>query len=146
MFSLASLFISNTLAPLTKILKNANPNYGYFYSGESYNKDGVHLSNIDLGERMTCVGFCLNVMNGFLEENYLKFDEWSSDTHTDPNYLTVFCKNHNLDELKIKSSHRRISPRECLISGHFDELPISKAQIDSKKNEVEEFFLIRLAV
>ncbi len=138
--------VPSFIAMCKNILKNANPSYGYFYSGESYTKDGVHLSNIDLGERMTCVGFCLNVMAGFLEEDYINYEEWSSDTHEDPEYLTRFCEKHNLDITKIKSAHRRITPRECLISGYFDSLPITKTEIDSKKVEIEEYFTVRLAV
>ncbi len=138
--------VPSFIAMCKNILKNANPRYGYFYSGESYNKEGVHLSNVDLGERMTCVGFCLNVMTGFLEEDYINYKDWSSDSHSDPEYLINFCKNHNLDIDKIKSSHRRITPRECLISGYFDELPISKEEIDSKQKEIEEYFSVRLAV
>ena len=42
--------VPSFIAQCNNIKKNANPKYGYFYSGESYDINGVHLSNKDLGE------------------------------------------------------------------------------------------------
>lgn len=124
------------------VTKKANPRYGFFFSGESYDKiTGKHLSNKDLGEFMTCVGFCLNIINGFLEEEqYLKFEDWNTNSHSEPGYLDWFCNKHGLDKSKIQTSHRRITPIECLSSAFFDELPISKHKIDSKIPYVKEYF------
>ena len=58
-----------------QIKQKAKPIYGFFYSGEFYDKEGNYLMNKDLGERMTCVGFCLNVLKGFLEEDYIDYME-----------------------------------------------------------------------
>jgi hypothetical protein len=132
------------LAQCTNIQKNANPKYGYFYSGESYDINGNHSSNSNLGEVMTCVGFCLNVLKGFHEEeDYIEYSDWNSDSHEEPNYLKNYCDWHGLDPEKIQSSHRRITPRELLISGFFKELPIRKFDIDKKKSNVENIFSTR---
>lgn len=122
------------------VKKHANPTYGYFYSGESYNNQGIHQSSIDLGERMTCVGFCLNILKGFIEKDYLDYKTWDESTHEDSDYLENYCKKHNLDKSKIQNSHRRICPREYLVSGFFDVLPITKQQIDKEKTRVDELF------
>jgi hypothetical protein len=121
-----------------QIQKRANPIYGYFYSGENYDKDGNHFGNRDLGERMTCVGFCLNVLKGFLEDDYLEYSDWDESTHADLEYLEKYCKKHNIDITKVKASHRRIAPIEFFTSGFFINLPIRKVQIDGKIKEVSE--------
>ena len=128
------------IAQCQNIQKKANPKYGYFYSGESYDIKGNHLSNENLGEVMTCVGFCLNVLKGFHEEDYLEFSDWTESSHNAPDYLTNYCNKHNIDPEKIRSSHRRITPREFLISGYFTQLPISKSKIDDKKADIQEYF------
>jgi hypothetical protein len=122
------------------ILKKANPRYGFFYSGESYDVDGNHRSNTDLGETMTCVGFCLNVLNGFVEDEYLAYWDWDHTSHPEPNYLRDYCTKYNIDMSKVQDSHRRITPSECLISCFFADLPIRKADIDSKQQEVQQHF------
>ncbi len=125
------------------VKKMAKPIYGFFYSGESYNLDGKHLSDSDLGERMTCVGFCLNILKGALEEDYLEYMDWTSESHS-KEYLENFCNQHNLDIAKISKYHRRITPIEFLTSGFFKKVPIKKVQIDSKIEAVEEYLIARI--
>ena len=127
-----------------QIKQKAKPIYGFFYSGEFYDEEGNYLMNKDLEERMTCVGFCLNVLKGFLEEDYIDYTDWGSETHTEPDYLKTYCKRHNLDIDKVKASHRRITPLEYLTSGLFSNLPIRKSQIDGRKDDVKEYVLNRL--
>lgn len=134
------------IALCKNIVKNAKPQYGYFYSGESYDFNGNHQSNSGLGQIMTCVGFCLNVLKGFLEEDYITYSDWSEETHKSAGYVEKYCLKYNLDPLKINKSHRRITPRECLTSCFFSELPISKKEIDNKIPEINSYFnLIYLA-
>jgi hypothetical protein len=127
------------IALCKNIQKNANPEYGFFYSGESYDVNGNHLSNQDIGEVMTCVGFCINVMKGYHEEDYLEFTDWQSESQS-TKYLEEYCKIHNLDIDKIRAFHRRITPREFLISGFYNNLPIEKKEIEKKEPEVQEYF------
>lgn len=137
--------VPSFIAQCLNIQKRANPKYGYFYSGESYDDNGVHKSNKDLGERMTCVGFCLNVLKSFLEDDYLEYTDWNSDSDSYTKYLERFCEKYNLDLEKIKPLMRRITPRELLISGFFNVLPIKKLDIDNMKPEIENHFESRLA-
>ena len=134
------------IAYCKNIQKNANPVYGYFYSGESYDLNGKHVAESGLGEIMTCVGFCLNVLKGFLEEEYLVFSEWNAETHDSIGYLESFCEYHGVDPSKIADSHRRITPRECLASCFFHDLPIPKQKIEDKLVEVDQFFSNRLCI
>lgn len=127
-----------------QIRQRAKPIYGFFYSGEFYDREGNYLMNKDLGERMTCVGFCLNVLKGFLEEDYIDYTDWGSETHNKSDYLESYCKRHQLDINKVKASHRRVSPLEYLTSALFSDLPIRKSQIDNRKDEVKEYVLNRL--
>lgn len=132
--------VPSFIAYCKNILKNANPKFGYFYSGESYDIDGNHLSNYDLGERMTCVGFCLNVLKGFLETDYINYSDWDN-TLNDLQYLADYCQKNKINIDDVKQSHKRITPLECLTSCYFVSLPITKSQIDSRKDSVQEFIL-----
>ena len=122
-----------------RVQKKANPQYGYFYSGEFYDEEGIHFSDKPIGERMTCVGFCLNVLKGFLEKDYIYFHDWDENTHTAPDYLIKYAKKHNLNLEDISESHRRITPLELITSGFFTNIPIRKANIDSEIVQVKEY-------
>lgn len=132
------------IAMCRNIKKKANPTYGYFYSGESYDINGIHQSSNDLGERMTCVGFCLNVLKGFLEEDYLKYTDWENDGYElYDGYLEKYCADNNVELDSVKAAHRRITPLELLTSAFFSNTPISKTHIDQKISEVEDFISTR---
>ena len=122
-----------------RILKKANPRYGYFYSGEYFTKEGEHFSDKVVGETMTCSGFCLNVLKGFLENDYLVYQDWSTPTYPTIDYLEKYALRYNLEINNIEKSHRRISPLELLCSGYFSLIPIRKTQIDSKVIETQEY-------
>lgn len=132
------------IAYCLNIKANAKPEFGYFYSGESYDIEGNHKNETDAGERMTCVGFCLNVLKGFLEEDYISYADWGNESHNEPGYLEGYCEKYGLDISKVKSSHRRITPIEYLTSGLFYKLPISKSNIDGRKGDVEEYIKRRV--
>lgn len=123
------------------IQESRNIKFGHFYSGEAYDNYGYLDAKSDVGERMTCVGFCLAVLKGFLGEDYLAFKDWDSTSDKDSTYLDSFCKRHEIDPDSIKSAHRRIVPVELLTSGFFSSLPINKKDIESKKIEVEAYLL-----
>lgn len=133
--------IHPSIVPAFKIMckqiqKKANPKYGFFYSGEFFDINGMHFSDKEIGQTMTCAGFCLNVLKGFLEENYIDYTEWTEDSHQEYNYLQSYAEEHGLDINKIAESHRRITPLELICSAYFSDLPIQKSDIDSKKQDV----------
>lgn len=133
--------VPSFIALCNNIMKKANPKYGFFYSGESYNIDGTHMSNSGLGERMTCVGFCLNVLKGFHEDDYIIYTDWTEESIEGTEYLKDYCLRNNLNITEMKSYLRRITPLEFLTSGFFTKIPISKMEIDGKKMEVEKFLI-----
>lgn len=122
-----------------RVLKKANPRYGYFYSGEYYNQNGIHFSEETISETMTCSGFCLNLLKGFLEEDYLLYTDWSTPSFPTKEYLENYAIRYKLDKDKISDSHRRISPLELLSSAYFIDLPITKSQVSLKVDETEEY-------
>lgn len=122
------------------IAKRAKPKFGFFYSGEYYDSIGNYSSTSNVGETMTCVGFCLNVLKGFLnEQDYIKYQDWDESSYAlTPDYLEDYVKEHNLKIEDISASHRRITPLELLTSAFFTKLPIRKKDIDSKIEYVRE--------
>jgi len=89
---------------------------------------------------MTCVGFCLNVLKGFLEEDYINYQDWDESSHTSsPDYLIKYAKRYNLNIDDISKSHRRITPLELLTSAFFTNTPILKSSIDSKIEQAKEY-------
>lgn len=131
--------IPSFIVMCNRVLKTANPRYGFFYSGEYYDLNGVHFADKEISETMTCSGFCLNILKGFLEEDYLLFNEWNTPSYPTEDYLERFANHFDLDIKKISESHRRISPLELLCSGFFQTIPISKNEIDSKIDETSEY-------
>lgn len=121
------------------VMNKANPRYGFFYSGEYYDQNGQHFSKKPISERMTCSGFCLNILKGYLEEDYLSYEEWSTPTYPSEHYIDWYANRYNLNIEDINESHRRISPLEILSSAYFKNLPIKKKQVDSKIDQTEEY-------
>lgn len=138
--TIPSFLVPSFIAFCLNVLKSASPQYGFFYSGEKYNKDGSHKSDSPLGETMTCVGFCLNVLKGFHDEDYIEYSEWVGESVQSKTYLERFCNTYNLDIKTIQFEHRRITPREVLVSCFFTELPIHKKEIETKMDEIDEWF------
>ena len=114
----------------------AKPKYGYFYGG-SYYKDGKYFSEAHDKEFMTCVGFCINVVLGFLEtEVYFSYSDWTDDSLDNPEeYLNNFINeqkgdNPEIDINAFKKNLRRIMPSEYVASAFFNEPPIRKKAVD----------------
>lgn len=122
-----------------RIMGSASPRYGYFYSGEYFDKEGNHFSDKEIGETMTCAGFLLNVLKGFLELDYLVYEDWNGPSYPTEKYVEEYAAKYNLDPATIAESHRRISPLELLCSAFYTLLPIRKNQIDLKVDETQEY-------
>lgn len=126
-----------------KIIKHtAKPTYGYFYSG-SYYENGDYHSDTELPQLMSCVGFCINVITGFLEEKkYIEFSDWKSISPKAEAYFNKFIADFvktfpEADIEDLKRDFRRIKPSELLSSAYFNSLPIRKIQTDSIKDLLE---------
>jgi hypothetical protein len=131
------------IAHCNNIKKRANPTYGFFYSGDYFDAEGNHFGDINLGQRMTCVGFCMSTLKGFLENDYIVNSDWEFDPDFKPGYLEYFCSQNSIEIEKIKNSFKRITPGQFLTSGFFDETPIKKSQIDEKYIELKKELINR---
>lgn len=123
------------------ILLNAQPKYGFVYGGSFYNENGVYISPDNLDEVTTCVGFCINVITGFLWNNeYIQYEDWSEDDNESELYTrwrAWFERKYTDNETRAYRPHiRRITPAELTSSAFFKELPIRKKEIDTIVNQV----------
>lgn len=131
------------IAHCKAIEKGANPKYGFFFPGSFYDSDGNFFGNTDLGERMTCVGFCLNTLNGFLEDNYIQESDWEHDPHYEPKWLENYCKLNSIDIETLRPFFKRITPGQYLSSGFFSQTPIKKEQIDHQYEHLKSEMISR---
>ncbi len=156
-------FISNDevnafLAHCTFIKQNARPEYGCFYDGSFYDSEGNFFSENDFPEVMTCVGFCLNVIVGFIEsDEYLQYNDWtdSNSLRNPEEYFETFI--NEFEELmnalptplpinipQLRASLRRIRPDEYLAAAYLKNIPIPKSDIDSILGDVNSALVSKL--
>ncbi len=133
--------IPSFVAQAELIAERARPQYGQYYSGEYYDLAGTHRGQMadQLGERMTCVGFCLNILKGFLEEDYLSYQDWGEESNPEPGYLERYCASLDIDPETVRDSHRRITPIELQATARISSLPVSHADIQEFVPELRHF-------
>jgi hypothetical protein len=127
----------------SQIQQNAKPSFGFFYAGDYYDKNGNYFSASSMQEYMTCVGFCISVVTGYIEgHDYFVHDDWDEGAYTDihfespEDYFEVFLAqvkkgnpNVEIDEKLFRKNLRRITPTEYTASGFVSKPPIRKAQL-----------------
>jgi len=127
---------------------NANPKYGYFYDpGSLYDGDGKFISPNDYPEFMTCVGFCINVVRWFLEEEFFYNLDWDDTTvgESPPFPLIDFLEEAKkiIPDLKFddfRKEIRRILPIEYLAGAYSPKLPIRKKFTDRTSSQLKKIF------
>lgn len=132
------------LSHCERILNNCNPKYGFLFDG-SYYKDGVHFSESGLPEYSTCVGFCINVISGYLydHDKYFEVTDWDLIPVDHPSfekyYNAALETNPEMDVNMYKSHHRRIKPSEYVAGAFMDHrgIPIRKTVIDLVISNIE---------
>ncbi len=118
------------------ILNDANPSYGFNYNGSYFKEDGRYFSSIEDYQFMTCVGFCLNVITGAIENHsYILHEEWEMADHEKDIYfqehMDSLLNSVSREKRKlIKKNQRRIYPIEYFTSSFIDAIPISKKSIE----------------
>jgi len=118
-----------------RIKENSNPKYGFYYDGSYYGKDGKFFSENNKKEYMTCVGFCINIILGFIDSDvYFQYTDWDESTIT-PEFFREcikkdLLKHPELNEEQYKKHLRRITPPELTASAYLEEIPIKKVEID----------------
>lgn len=118
------------------IHKTANPTYGFFFTGDYYDKEGKYFSESGLEEYMTCVGFCISVVKGFIEGNdYYIYEDWNEEDVPNNFFEYFISQLRQQDPQKVINEElyrkhlRRISPVEYT-SGAYLNIPVRKVNVD----------------
>lgn len=138
------------------------PLYGFIFLNSFYNVDGVYYSEANLPDITTCVGFCINVIRGFLYNNdkYIEIGDWNNSTIDTLPVDFQYWINSIQDQLErisqnvsdemmenIKSNYfKRIRPSELASSAFFEKLPIRKVSIDFINPTIENSLLVKTLV
>lgn len=108
-------------------------NYGFIFDG-SYYRDGKYFSKSGLQEFSTCVGFCLNVITGYLwDSDFINVESWNNQPIQGgfEYYFDIAKQRYpDLNEDLFKTHHKRIRVDECSATAYLNNLPITKADID----------------
>jgi len=131
------------------IQKYANPAYGFFFAGDYYDKEGKYYSESGVAEYMTCVGFCISVITGYIEgDQYYVYEDWNNEGVPEEFFERFIAevKEQNpaltIDESLYKKHLRRITPTEYT-SGAYLEIPVRKRNIDEILDIVRNVLLKR---
>jgi hypothetical protein len=125
-----------------KIQENSNIKYGFIFDGGFYNAiTGEYFSNAEMPEISTCVGFCVNVLTGWIYdiEEYFAYEEWELLPIENPAFQRHFniavIHFPELDISDYQRHHRRISPDDFMLSGFFEihDMAIKKFRIDQER-------------
>lgn len=134
-------FCNQFLGHCKKIKEKAKPKFGLFYPGSYYNENGEYYSESGLEEYMSCVGFCINVIKGFIEaDEYFRYEDWTN-VDFKKKYIEEFIIEYkkikpDITEDLIADNIRRITPPEYLASAYLDDLPIRRVEVRQLINNV----------
>jgi len=130
---LPAVLLPAFMAQSELILEKAQPEFGYFYDGSLYDSNGDFISPNDAPEYMTCVGFCLNVIKGFLsDEDFFQFDDWDERSmggkmeHVESFLLKVKESYPEITLEDFKANLRRIQPLEYVAGAFSKNIPVRK--------------------
>ncbi len=139
-----------------------SPLYGFVFANSFYNIDGMYYSDSNLPDITTCVGFCINVIRGFLYNNdkYIEVNDWNSSTiDTLPvdfqfwldsidDQLRLISENINVEMMEgVRNNYfKRIRPSELASSAFFERLPIRKNNVDFVNPTLENTLLLKRLV
>jgi hypothetical protein len=132
--------IPTFLAHCEIIQYSAKPEYFYFYANSVYDTNGDFISEKNMPEYMSCVGFCLNVLEFFLaDESFFEYSDWDGTTLNKgdgyiEHYIEEFTKNI-----------RRIYPIEYL-SGAFLTHPVKKEKVNKLVPKLRSIIQTRMSV
>lgn len=126
-----------------KIAQNAKPEYGCFYNGSFYNSNGEYYSQNQIPEFMTCVGFCINVIKGFIEaDEYFEYTDWTNQKASQQYISEMIAQIQKIapyiTEEMISDNIRRIKPSEFVGSAFLKNIPIRKNDIDLIIDDLEK--------
>ncbi len=126
---------------------SANPKYGFVFP-DSFYQEGNYITKNGVPEYMTCVGFCLNVIQGFNpKETYIDYTDWDwQDIPMQQVWVDQFIVQFKVDfphfsDEDILKFLKRVSPAEYLTSAFYTHRPILKAHINVLLPSIKETLL-----
>ncbi|WP_285009617.1 hypothetical protein [Pedobacter faecalis] len=142
---LPAILLPAFMAQSELILEKAQPEFGYFYEGSLYDTNGDFVSPGASPQYMTCVGFCLNVIKGFLsDQDFFQYEDWDEKSligkmeHVESFLSRV---NESYPDIKLedfKVNLRRILPIEYVAGAFSRDLPVRKAFTDSIVEDLQK--------
>lgn len=148
-----SFLVPSFIAHCELIEKEAKPQYGFFYDPRSfYGPDGRFRNAGSFPEYLTCVGFCLAVIQSYLvNEEFLFYTDWDHSTLDVQIERTAFqmleiTKNYpNLMIEDLKNAVRRILPIEYFSGAYSDKRPVRKSFTDELSGRLQSKITLRVA-
>jgi hypothetical protein len=139
-----SFLLPSFVAHCELIAEHAKPKYGFFYDPRSfYDESGVFKNPGDFPEYMTCVGFCLTVLQSYLNpEEYLYYADWDKKSYDlEPDYLwyqmeSIKRNYPNLKPEDLLESIRRIRPIEYFSGAYGPNRPVRKTFTDKISRQI----------
>ncbi len=133
-----SFLVPSFIAHCELIKKEAKPQYGFFYDPRSfYGADGKFRNAGSFPEYLTCVGFCLTVIQSYLvNEQFLFYTDWDHRTldvqieRTAFQMLEITQNYPNLTIEDLKNAVRRILPIEYFSGAYSNKRPVRKSFTD----------------
>jgi len=127
------------------VVKEAKPEYGYYYMGEMYDESGDFISHLKAPQFMTCVGICLNFLKYCLRgKDFVEYEDWdisSVELSRGEEFVEYFIKKiktkfPHVDIDKFKKGIRRIWPIEYLTAAFDKTIPVKKEFTDEHSSKV----------
>ncbi len=152
-------FVSPILLPsfynnCNKIEKYTKATYGFHIEPNAeFTDEGNFNTPNGFPPFMTCVGFCLYFIRGFIRRDLFYYDDWDINTIEDAppeplaaffNEVTKVIPDEQYDEF-IKNI-RRIKPVEYLAAAYSRTIPIRKIFTDPTSRKLERIFAKQKAV
>lgn len=151
--------VINFLALCEILMQDAKPKYGLVFDGSFFN-NGIYYTDSGLPFITTCVGFCLMTIKSFLlKTNFLALDDWDENSAEDfriaylENYIDVYQLTLNRIEKEkpeIKGDLaqkyvKRITPSEYASAGFYNNLPVSKENVNAILPQVIDVLKAKIA-
>ena len=78
----AEEFSLNFLAHCMIIMNEDPPEYGFLFDGSYYTSEGKYFTDSGIRNFTTCVGFCIKVLAGFIQnyDGYFELGDWDEDS------------------------------------------------------------------
>jgi hypothetical protein len=148
-----SFLVPSFLAHCELIEKEASPKYGFFYDPRSfYDAAGKFQNPGTFPEYLTCVGFCLTVIQSYLvNEEFLHYADWDHTSldiqleRTAYQMLDIKRNNPGLQSEDIMKTVRRILPIEYFSGAYAGKRPVRKSFTDELSIKLKTEIALRIA-